>query len=205
MQPIAFSEDHVDVLRELINIAIGAATASIADLLDAFGTMHIPQVRVAAADELKAHIEGTVEAGERNYVTKQLFTGDFGGENLFVISETSAINLGNHIYDVEIPSEADMLDAVVELTNILSATIVGKLTQELDTQVQFFVPTTQLVIGPHIIDDEDLGHYQQVIVISTVMEFEDKQIEGQIYILTKDESVVSLKALIDRKLEALYG
>lgn len=206
MQIIYFSDDHIDVLRELINIAIGSATANIAELLNAFGTMHVPSVQIATFDELKSHIESSISTDERNYVTKQLFAGEFGGENMFIISEESAVNLGNHLYNSEKTSEADMLDAVVELTNILSATIVGRLTEELDTQVQFVVPSTQLMIGAeNIIDDDDVHNYQQVIIISTVMKFEDKNINGQIYIMTKDESIESLKHLIDKKLEALYS
>ena len=128
-QVIHFSEEHVDVLRELINIAIGSATANIAELLNAFGTMHIPSVRVATFDELKSHIESSIASDEKNYVTKQLFAGEFGGENMFIISEESALNLGNHLYNTQAISETDMLDAVIELTNILSATIVGRLTE----------------------------------------------------------------------------
>ena len=202
---IHFSDDHVDVLKEFINIAIGAATANIADLLNAFGTMHVPSVSIATFDELKSHVESTISSDEKNYVTKQLFAGDFGGENMFIISEKSAINLGNHLYKTQTTSVEDILDAVIELTNILSAIIVGRLTEELDTQVRFVVPSTQLVTGPeNIIDDEDIHNYQQVIIISTVMEFEDKNINGQIYVMTKDESIESLKQLIDKKLEGLY-
>jgi len=43
---VEFSGDHLDVLRELMNIAVGNATASIADLLKAFGTMHIPNITI---------------------------------------------------------------------------------------------------------------------------------------------------------------
>ena len=206
LELIEFSEDHVDVLKELINIAIGAATANIADLLNTFGTMHVPSVHVATFEELKSYIESSIPLDERNYVTKQLFAGEFGGENMFIISEQSAINLGNHLYNTQDTSEDDMLDAVVELTNILSSTIIGRLTEELDTQVQFVVPSTELITGPdHIVDAEDIHNYQQVIIISTVMEFKDEHINGNIYIMTKNESIESLKKLIDKKLAELYS
>ncbi len=203
---IEFTADHADALKELINIAIGSATANIADLLNAFGTMHVPSVRIATFDELKSHIIASIAPGEKNYVTKQLFAGEFGGENMFIISEESAKNLGNHLYETAATTEEDILDAVIELTNILSATIVGRLTEELDIQVQFVIPSTQLLTGAeHIIEEEDDNNYNQVIIISTVMEFEDKNINGQVYIMTKDESIESLKQLIDKKLEELYA
>lgn len=200
-----FSEDHLDILRELMNIAMGNATASIADLLQAFGKMHIPQIMISDMEGLHRYIQNVIAEGQRHYVTKQLFGGMFSGEFLFVISEDSALNLGHHLYDVREPSDGDILDAVVELTNILSATIISRLTEELNTKVQFFVPSTDIVDGNALISPEDLLNYHSIIIISTQMEFQDYHINGQIFILTKDEMIGSLKALIDRKLEELYA
>jgi len=205
MQQNGFTDDHLDMLRELMNIAMGNATASIADLLEAFGKMHIPQILISDMEGLASYIQQTISDNQRNYVTKQLFGGMFSGEFLFVISEESALRLGHHLYDVNNPSDGDILDAVIELTNILSATIISRLTEELNTKVQFFVPSTELINGNALISQEDIMNYHRIIIISTQMEFEHQNINGQIFILTKDGMIESLKALIDRKLEELYA
>ncbi|MBN2871026.1 MAG: chemotaxis protein CheC [Campylobacterales bacterium] len=205
MEQREFSEDHLDILRELMNIAMGNATASIADLLQAFGKMHIPKILISDMEGLHEYIRSAIPDNQRHYVTKQLFGGFFSGEFLFVISEESALNLGHHLYDVTQPSDGDILDAVVELTNILSATIISRLTEELNTKVQFFVPSTDLIAGNDLISPEDLLNYHSIIIINTRMEFQNHNINGQIFILTKDEMIDSLKALIDRKLEELYA
>ncbi|MDD5717042.1 MAG: chemotaxis protein CheC [Sulfuricurvum sp.] len=206
MENKQFSGDHLDVLKELVNIAVGNATASIADLLQAFGRMHIPQITISDMEGLNRHIKNSIPEQQQNYVTKQLFGGVFSGEFIFVISDSSALNLGYHLYDAdEPPSEGDILDAVIELTNILSATIISRLTEELNTKVQFFVPSTEIIAGNDLISPEDLLNYHQIIIISTQMEFEHQNINGQIFILTKDEMIESLKALIDQKLEELYS
>lgn len=140
MQSGEFSNDHLDVLKELMNIAMGNATASIADLLQAFGTMHIPHLSISDMDGLKSYIEEAIPANQHSYVTKQLFGGEFGGEFVFVMTDESATNLGHYLYDVEEPDNADILDAVIELTNILSSTIISRLSEELNTKVQFFPP-----------------------------------------------------------------
>lgn len=205
MEQSGFSEDHLDILRELMNIAMGNATASIADLLQAFGKMHIPQILISDMEGLHAYLQQTIPEKQRYYTTKQLFGGQFSGEFLFVISEESALNLGHHLYDVQNPSDGDILDAVIELTNILSATIISRLTEELNTKVQFFVPCVEVAEGNALISPEDLLNYHRIIIISTQMEFQNHNINGQIFILTKDEMIESLKALIDRKLEELYA
>lgn len=205
MKTIEFSDDHIDVLKELMNIAMGTATASIADLLDAFGTMHIPNIMISNLDGLRAYIREKVALDERYFVAKQLFGGTFGGEFIFMITEESAHNLGNHLYNVEKPSEADIYDAVIELTNILSSTIISNLMNELDTKVQFFAPSTNVVQGCELIKLDMAHEYGQIIIISTQMEFAHQHIAGHICILTKDEMIEQLKQLIDCKLEELYS
>lgn len=205
MESTEFSSDHLDVLKELMNIAMGNATASIADLLQAFGTMHIPHISISDMDGLKKYIEEILPPDQHSYVTKQLFGGVFGGEFVFVMTNESAANLGHYLYDVEVPSDADILDAVIELTNILSSTIISRLSEELNTKVQFFPPSTEMISGNNLISQEETLNYHRIIIVSTVMEFQSHKISGQIFILTKDGMIQRLQELIDRKLEELYA
>ncbi len=202
---LEFNEDQIDALREFMNVSIGAATANLANLLDAFGTMHIPKIEICNSSELSQKIESTIDLESMYYATKQLFTGKFGGECMFIISEESARNLGRHLYKATTPSRDDISDAVIELTNILTSTIVSRLTQELDTQVQFFVPSSQFIDAHSIVNSEDVADYSKIIIISTILDFKDQKINGNIYILTKDEAIKSLKILIDKKIEEIYG
>lgn len=201
----SFNEDQIDALKEFINISLGAATLNLAELLNAFSTMHTPEVSICNNDELVAIVESEIDKASMYYVSKQLFAGEFGGECLFVIREEEANNLGNHLYDVPNPSQDDITDAVMELTNILTSTIVSRLTEEFNTDVHFFVPSSQFQNANNIIKNEDINYYSKIIIISTILDFKDQKINGDIYILTKDESILSLKKLIDDKLKELYS
>ena len=202
---IEFNEDQIDALKEFMNVSIGAATANLANLLGAFATMHIPKIDICESNELLPKIKNEIDFKSMYYVTKQLFTGKFGGECMFIMSDTSAKNLGSHLYGIDTASSDDVNDAVIELTNILTSTIVSRLTEELNTDVQFFVPSSQFLRADSILDVDDILHYSKIIIISTVIEFKDEKIDGNIYILTKDEAIVSLKNLIDKKIEEIYG
>lgn len=201
----AFNEDQIDALREFINISLGAATANLADLLGTFVKMYVPKIEICENHELLSKIDLEVDSKSMYYATKQLFTGKFGGECMFLMNNDSANNLGVHLYDFENPSKDDILDAVIELTNILSSTIISRLTQELGIQVQFFVPSSQYVDAKSILDAKELDQYSKIIIISTIIESEDQKIQGNIYILTKDEAIESLEILINKKLEEIYG
>ena len=201
---IDFNEDQIDALKEFMNISLGQATSNIAELLEAFGTMHIPQISIRDTDELKDVINENIDKDLDYYMMKQLFAGKFGGECLFLIDDNSARNLGNHLYDVPEASIEDINDAVMELTNIAVSSIISRLTEELDSQVQFFAPVSTFIKSPTNINCDDMSQYTKVIVVSTVIEFKDQNIYSKIFILTKDEAINSLKDLIDKKLEELY-
>lgn len=204
MNNISFNEDQIDVLKEFMNISLGDATAHVADLLDAFGTMHIPQISVIDANDLNSFINDNMSENLNYHVMKQLFSGKLGGECLFIISEESANNLGTHIYDIEQPSQMDVNDAVMELTNIVTSSIISRFANELDVEVQYFVPSSNFIRASNIIDENDMTNYSKVIVVGTDLEFLDQNISASIFILTKDEAINSLKSLIDQKIEELY-
>lgn len=207
MNSIVFNEDQIDALKEFMNMSLGEATSHVAELLDAFGTMHIPQISVRDTSELKEIVSENVSVSEElnYYVIKQLFASKFGGECVFIISEDSANNLGTHLYNENEPSKDDVHDAVMELTNIVTSSIISRLTEELDVQVQFFAPSSICTKAENIIDEEEMTGYSKVIVISTELEFKDQNISASIFLLTKDEAINSLRGLIDKKLEELYA
>jgi chemotaxis protein CheC len=202
---ISFNEDQIDVLKELMNISLGEATSHVAELLNAFGTMHIPKISIRNSTEVKEVIIDNIDESLDYYVIKQLFAGKFGGECVFVINEKSANNLGSYLYDVDEAVADDITDAVMELTNIVTSSIIGRLTEELNVQVQFFAPSSNFVEASSIIDDDAIISYSKIIVVSTEIEFKDQNICANIFILTKDEAISSLRDLIDKKLEELYA
>ena len=203
MKDIEFMADQLDALKEFMNIALGAATAHIASLLDAFATMQVPSINIYNSEELIAHIQKEMDSASKYYVVKQLFAGQFGGEFMFVMQESSAKNLENYLNNTPNPSQDDIRDSVIEVINILCSTIVGRLTEELRTEVQFFVPSAQLLDTQNIIKHEDIKQYSKIISIRTILDFKDRKVEGTIYILTKDEAIMSLKRLVDNILEEL--
>jgi len=192
------TEDEKDVLQELMNIAYGNATAVVADMLDAFAHLSIPNIKVLKTDELLATF---AELKNTSYFfSTQAFSGEFNGESAFFINHESANNLAKHL---ELESEADLDDAILELTNVLTSSLTTKLAQEMNTAVSFSLPSVAKIPLEEIHEVETFQQYSQVIVIDTNLNFEDKKINGKIFILTKDESIQWLKTKLNTILELL--
>jgi len=192
------SEDEKDVLQELMNVAYGNATAVVADMLDAFASLSIPKIRVVTTTELLSTFAQL--KSESYFFATQSFSGEFSGESAFFINQDSANNLAKHL---ELENEEDLDDAILELTNVLTSSLTTKLSQEMDTEVSFSLPSLLKVSNTTIQETVTFKQYSQVIVIDTDLNFQDQKIHGKIFILTKDESIQWLKTKLNSILELL--
>ncbi len=198
MNSIILTEDEKDVLQELMNVAYGNATAVIAEMLDAFASLSIPNIKVMQVSELMERFNQLKDSSY--FFSTQAFMGEFNGESAFFIDEESANNLAKHL---ELESIEDLDDAILELTNVLTSSLTTRLAQEMDTEVSFALPSISKVPLNEIANVDTFLQYSQVIVIDTDLNFEDQMIHGKIFILTKDESIQWLRERIHTILEAL--
>ncbi len=194
----SLTEDEKDVLQELMNVAYGNATAVVAEMLDAFASLSIPNIKVMQVSELMERFNQLKDSSY--FFSSQAFMGEFNGESAFFIDEESANNLAKHL---ELESMEDLDDAILELTNVLTSSLTTRLAQEMDTEVTFALPSISKVPLNEIANVDTFLQYSQVIVIDTDLNFEDQMIHGKIFILTKDESIQWLKERINTILEAL--
>ncbi len=192
------TEDERDILQELMNVAYGNATAVVADMLDAFASLSIPKISIMQTEKLLETFD-TLKSTSYFFST-QAFSGEFNGESAFFINKESAENLAKHL---ELESPEDIDDAILELTNVLTSSLTTKLAEEMDTVVSFSLPNISQVPLEEIHDVATFKQYSQVIVIDTDLNFEDQQINGKIFILTKDESIQWLKTKLNTILELL--
>ena len=198
MNALTLTEDEQDALQELMNIAYGDATAIVAEMLDAYATLSIPNIRIIETTTLLEEMKGL--KGGSYFFSSQAFNGMFSGESAFFIDTQSVGNLAKHL---ELQSNEDLDDAILELTNVLTSTLTTRLAKEMNTEIKFSLPSISKLPHDEIQTNKTLQEYSQVIVIDTELNFEDQQINGEIFILTKDGSIEWLKNQLNNILEAL--
>ncbi|MEA3554808.1 MAG: chemotaxis protein CheC [Campylobacterota bacterium] len=202
---IKFNEDQLDCFCELINISYGTATASISDMLNSFATLKVPKIKILPSSELKTYLLDRVNKNDEQFVATQHLVGDILGENLFLIDKSSAINLakGFEIENNEINNDDVISDIVLEVINILSSTALRKLSEELRLTVFVEPPIIEKIDSITNLDNSFLEEYQQIIIISSSIEFKEQNIEASFMLLTKDESILLIQSSINKILEKL--
>ncbi|MEY4504431.1 MAG: hypothetical protein RL154_725 [Pseudomonadota bacterium] len=195
------SELQKDFLTEIINIAYGKATARIAQILDAFATMNVPNIKYVTKVDLCNEISLKKQEHGGCYLSIQTFVGKFDGETIFLLGEDSAQNLIKHLGNAH---EFDNTkDSIIELTNIVTALLITEMANNLDTEVYFNEPSFQEFKCDNVLQETLTDDYEHIIAIDTVMEFKEQKIIGHVYILTHNKSFKWLTETLDEKIKEL--
>jgi chemotaxis protein CheC len=201
---ITLSEDEKDCLQELMNVAYGSATAAISEILDAFATLSIPNIKIINANQLNVYLSAELDLDVEHIVSLQQINGIVCGENMFVIDKESAKNIAYKFgLEEDEVNDEEIADVVLEITNILSSSTISKLAEDIDTNVSFSAPTIKTLTSVDQLKNLFISKYQKVITISTELKFEDLDIHGELFIFTTDNSIVYIKEKLNKILDEL--
>ncbi len=200
-----FSEEEKEILQEIMNIAFGNATADLAEVIDIFILLSVPNVQVINVGEIPNYVTKKVDFAGETSIVSQHFWGDFRGSSIMVFPSRSGRDLisilSNDDSDDFSPNPMVSLEneVLMEIGNILIGACIGKISELLNTFVTYSPPTViheKSDDYTHFVESFDPS--QRAIIMETIFKFEKRDINGLLLIITDQESVKWLqKALID--------
>ncbi len=199
---INLTEDERDCLQELMNVAYGSATAAITEILDAFATLSIPNINIINADELNQYLSAELDFKVEHIISLQQINGVICGENMFVIDKESAKNIAYKFgLEEDEVNDEEIIDVILEITNILSSSTISKLAEDMEANVSFSAPTIKKITSIDQLKNLFISKYKKVITISTELKFEDLDIKGELFIFTTDNSILFIKEKLNKMLD----
>ncbi|WP_419766383.1 MAG: chemotaxis protein CheX [Arcobacter sp.] len=196
------NEDQKDCLQELMNISYGSATAAIADIIEKFAKLSIPKIATLSSENFKDYVKNKVDEYHVCYLVSQSIDGKLSGENLFLVDDKSLKNLALEFGLSEIEIDEDELkDVVLEITNIISSTTSSKLAELIETDILFAPPHVEIIDSAQDLEDYYKVEYNHIIIISTLIEFEEQNINSELVIMLKDDSITYLRDALDKVMD----
>jgi chemotaxis protein CheC len=191
-----FSEEELEILQEVMNIAFGSAAADLAEAIDIYAVLSVPMIRVLPATELPDYIRNEIKSYEKISIVEQNFVAKFRGLALLIfpsgVGKALIALLGN---DIESSIESDPLDALeretlMEVGNILVGACVSKVA-ELLGDVVFYSPPRIIVenVPQEAISRDMFNPGNLAIVLQTVFHFNEQDISGFLFLVCSQESV----------------
>jgi len=194
---VMFNEDEIEFLQEAMNIAYGRGTAAIADIIESFAKMSIPEITIIDTRSLKEYLENKNFEEQKVFLVTQTLNGDIIGENIFLMGEKSARKLADE-FKLKKDVDETMLSGIIsEIANILSTTVIGQLAEMLNSESFFEPPEVKVLESLNDLDEDSFIEYKQIIAISTVLEFEEQKIYGRLMLLITEDSVTWMQKAIN--------
>lgn len=142
---ISFTTEEIDTLKEVINIGVGQAAGNLNEILTNHINLQIPYVKILNIDMLKKELQLKLGKGKLSAVELEFF-GTLKGYAELVFPTDSAIKLISIVSNEETgmpPSELDELKvgALTEIGNIVISGVMGSISNLLNQNLDYFVPS----------------------------------------------------------------
>jgi chemotaxis protein CheC len=199
--------EETDTLQEIMNIAFGRAASDLAEYIDIFVILSPPHIKVLQAFDLPAYLNNETKDYDKVSVVEQNFWGKFKG-NAFLVFPSgtgkrmiSLFDNENKFFESEPTHELEK-ETFLEIGNILIGACIGKIAELLGDVTTYSPPRVVVenglrgVVYDNLSDPDNLA-----IVLRTVFEFNEKNVSGYMFILTKQESFAWLKTALYKFLE----
>ena len=198
---------ETDLLQEIMNIAFGRATSDLAEYIDIFVILSVPHIKLLQAFDLPAYINNEIKDYDNVSVVEQNFWGKFKGNAFLVFPSGTGKRLitmfdgGDEISKSNPINELEK-ETFLEIGNILIGACIGKIAELLGDVITYSPPRVVVdksirgVVYDNLYDPDNMA-----IVLRTVFEFNERNISGYMFILTKQESFAWLKTALHKFLE----
>jgi len=199
---------ETDLLQEIMNIAFGRAASDLAEFIDIFVILSVPQIKLLQAYDLPAYINNEIMDYDQDKVSvvEQSFWGKFKGNAFLVFPSGTGKRMislfdGRDEYFESDPSHELEKETFLEIGNILIGACIGKLAELLGDVTTYSPPRVLVEKSLHGLYENLLDPDSMAIVLRTVFEFNEKNISGYMFVLTKQESFAWLKQALHKFLE----
>jgi chemotaxis protein CheC len=195
------SEQQLDSLTELINIAFARSASSLSDLTGQRISLNVPEVQVCAIHHLGS-ILGHFVQGEVTTV-QQFFTGGVAGHALLLLNQDGARLLVDLLTGEKTATDrldASAMEVLTEVGNILLNACLGTFGNLLKMHISFSVPHLQLdaldgLIRTLVMAD---GEIRYALFVYTTFTVQDSSVSGYLVLVLGVTSLEKLIEAVDR-------
>jgi chemotaxis protein CheC len=195
----AISEEEKEILQEIMNIAFGKAASDLAEVINIFVVLSVPRIEMLKATELPEYLRTQISDYDRISIVEQNFWGEFKG-SAFLVFQASAGRELISIFGDDTESfgteSADALEkeTLMEIGNILIGACVGKLAELLQDSVTYSPPRVVTENTPNdAIPASLFDPASSAIVLKTVFSFQERNVNGFLFLVTSHDSILWLK------------
>ena len=192
------NELQQDAVAELLNMSMGAAAASLSEMIDEEVGLSIPFVEIMTREEAAHHFSDSRISG-----VKESFSGAFWGEALLLFPELNSLELVRAILKDSAPLEelTDLEEEVlVEVGNVLLNSCLSTLADVLQQEIRTDIPSYVGGGASSLFDqgDPDEAPDESVMLVRIEFTVEDNDIRGHVVLILESDALTVMLRQIEQ-------
>jgi chemotaxis protein CheC len=209
IQPL-FADEEKDILQEVMNIAFGQASAELAEVIDIFVVLSVPDIKVLKGSDLPDYLCKELKPATTVNIIEQSFLGKFSGQALLVFpagAEKELLHLftqdqESNSQDIDIDIDTLETETLLEVGNILIGACIGKIAELLNDVVAYDPPHITAKNLNLENCESPVPAENFAISIRTMFRFEQQNVEGYLFLIANQSSIDWLKKALIAFLES---
>lgn len=194
--------EEADILQEIMNIAFGRAASDLAECIDIFVVLSTPNIKLVRVNDLPEHLNMEIREFEKVSVVQQNFWGKFKGNAFLVFPADAGKRILSLFQGIDELTDSEsnftlVRETFLEIGNILIGACIGKIAELLGDVATYSPPHITIEKSLRGIVKDNMSEPDNLaIILKTVFEFNEKNVSGYMFIITKQESFSWLKAAL---------
>lgn len=203
-----FDAEEKDILQEVMNIAFGQASAELAEVIDIFVVLSVPDIQVLKGSDLPDYLCNELKPATTINIIEQSFLGKFSGQALLIFPAGAEKELlllftqDQELNSQDIDVDTLETETLLEIGNILIGACIGKIAELLDDVVAYDPPHITAKNLTLEGCDSPVPAESFAISIRTRFRFEQQNVEGYLFLIANQSSIDWLKKALMAFLES---
>jgi len=211
MMKISYTEDQYDMLKEVVNIAMGQAGSDLAAILKSFVDLAVPEIKIVEAEKIVDTVlrESVFSENESVVTFKQRFdsTSMIDGEAIVIFNDDTRQRFSEFLGLPEKMGSVQEIDFMLELTNLVVGACMNSISQQLFNQGMSFSPPALLS------EKKDLRNmafetfkrrnlkWDYTLLSKITFNLKDKSFKSDLLIFMSERAINAVSRAVDRLLE----
>jgi chemotaxis protein CheC len=199
-----YTQDQVDALQEVVNIAMGQAGNSLACILDSFVQLSVPRIRIVTVSDVIKTVVEMIEYVSDITAARQAFYGDLRGEALVIFDQNGCKDLADLMgYDKNLDDNSEQ-ELLLDVGNILVGSILNGISETLSRDLSFSAPS---IIAQHVHLDSILApknlSWNYALLLEVNFSVENRDFKSHLLIFMAEEALDTLRKVIDEFMDSV--
>ncbi|TRY32953.1 response regulator [Aliiglaciecola sp. M165] len=183
--------EKLDAYREMANVAMGQAGEKLAQMLNQFIDLPIPNVNLIETTELHMAIAEISHNESVSAISQGFISAGISGEALLIFNDSNFANMVKLLNYKQTKLSAQLeLEALMDVTNIMVSACLTALSDQLNVK---FTHNHPIVLGQHCGLDEllndNLSRWNRVLAIEIGYAIKSESIAFDLLLLFPDKSI----------------